>query len=192
MSEDELLTRWLNSAWQYVFGVPLEPTDDPDCMCAVTFCLTDGHICVTGAADDLDDRTEAFRLTLRNTGESHGVGSVRKAQGYVWDQIVLCSRWESAGAAAVMLPPRRVVLYSDPLCAARIRVPPTPLGPTRAMLIVSTSDPSSPGVLLRASEDYPCDVEVFTDPSRIAHALTRLIPFREMESGHGDAGGSAQ
>jgi hypothetical protein len=146
----------------------------------VLFSDAGGTIRVTAEAADLSDRTEAFYLTAEDSGpEPRWVNS----EGLeAWPPEDLARKWRSAPEGGLFGSPRIVTFYVDPEDQARPMGMPGPFGGAAA---IEFSSPSPGGgskrVVLYAAPDYPCSVEVATDPPRCDEILGALEPLVRRE-----------
>jgi hypothetical protein len=144
----------------------------------ILFSDAGGAIRVTGEAADLSDRTEAFYLTAEESGsEPRWLNSEGRE---AWPTEDLAQKWRSTPADDLFGSPRIVNFYVDPEDQLRGMGKPGPFGGAAA---IEFSSPRSEGerrrVVLYAAPDYPCSVEVATDPHRCDEILGVLAPRPE-------------
>lgn len=134
---------------------------------------SDEHaILISGQAEDVANRTEAFFLT-EEPFSPVGWPTVIKADS-AWQAEDLTAVWM---ASSLISSPRTVKFYSDPRDRERGLVP---MGPMDSAAAVAFSSPSSNAdqiLLLYATPDYPCSVELAISAERCNEILANLEEF---------------
>jgi len=170
VSKEKLLTAWLESDWNSVKGM-VTPRGSQTLL-DVVFSLAATTVRVIGKAHTISNSfDEAFSLDIyehRASGwwEADGNGKTR------WVPRDLVAEWQGMPHYAILKAPRWYCAYTD---LELMQSPSKPILDQCAAFEFRTADrdPSSRLVLL-ASRDSPCAVEILIAPSDCDEALTRL------------------
>ena len=134
-----------------------------------------GSVRLTGAAADMLDRTEAFFLTVEETdGEPiwHSLG------GQTCHTEDLIQKWKGTAMAGLFQNrPRIVRFYRDLEDRERGLETPGELGGSAAIEFTASAYSDNSRVVLYATPEYPCSVQLVTNPQRCTEILRVLEAF---------------
>jgi hypothetical protein len=129
-----------------------------------------GAITITGEAMDMPDRTEAFFLTEENFDESGWKTHIEEK--LTWPVEDLTPTYDSQ-LKDICDHSRLVRYYIDREDALRGLTKCGPLDSAAALELVSSTNPES-RLVLYATPEYPCSVELATTPQRCDEILSKL------------------
>lgn len=132
-------------------------------------------LCLTGAAADLPDRTEAFYLTpCASDSTDRWIGLDGRP---VWESRDLLRSWGSEGIGGIWLEHRSVRYFFDREDRHRGLGLHGPLDSAAAIEFRGRRERSSLRAVLHAAPDYPCAVELATTTERCDEILAKLQEF---------------
>jgi hypothetical protein len=137
---------------------------------------------LTGAAFDLPDRTEAFLLSA---AADIGKGWLAREGSAGWEPVDLLTNWQASGLEKLWSNPREVRYFYDSEDRDRGLPPSELLGSAAAIMLSADSSGSGPQVVLYATPEYPCALELATAPQRcevILAGLTEFVPTFQRDS----------
>jgi hypothetical protein len=130
---------------------------------------------ITGQACDVENRTEAFFLTESafNPSESW-TGPDGKA---AWQPEDLTSRWRGTSLEQLWMIPRVVKYYFNPEDRRRGLIAQGPFDSAAAMELRVQSGDADSRLVLYATPEYPCSIELVTAPERCDEIIAELKSF---------------
>jgi len=180
MSDMSLLTRVLANEW---IGVKaMVPPQARDVLLDVVFITTEGAARLIGRAHSLrDTREEAFSLAIYEHVEE-GWWKEDSPGQTAWKPRNLRDEWISQSLRSILTPPRDVLYYSDPRLRERVFPAQGFLDNYTAIEFVKdVAEAGRKRIVISASDDDPCAIEVGTTSDRcdaILSRLVRLVPGR--------------
>jgi hypothetical protein len=162
-----------NATIHSVRGVPMGTV--PNVFLHIILSSNDGTIVITGQAADVVNRTEAFFLTEEVFDPSQWKTGLYDESA--WQAIDLTSMWGKSPFAQIFGSPRAVRYYLDPRDRDRGLTPQGPLDSTAALELEDLSQDPTRRVVLYATPEYPCAVELVTTPERCQEVLANLQEF---------------
>jgi hypothetical protein len=136
---------------------------------------SEGAIVITGQAADVANRTEAFFLTEEDFKPSEW--RTELDGGPVWQVEDLTGSGRDTPLKQIGLLPRVINFYFDPGDRDRGLFPRGPLDSAAALEFSGASVDHSKRLVLYATPEYPCAVELATTPERCSEILARLEQF---------------
>jgi hypothetical protein len=147
----------------------------PDVFLHVILSCDEARIVITGEAADVENRTEAFFLTQETFNPAEWKFSI--TDEHVWPPQELTHTWKGSILEHIWSSPRTVRYYFDPENRARGLTPGGSMDSAAALqLTFKTGDPSV-RLLLYATPEYPCSVELATKAERCDEILANLEEF---------------
>jgi hypothetical protein len=158
---------------QSVVGMPLG--DVRGFYLDVVFASGNASVRLSGAASDLPDRTEAFLLTVTNFNSAERWTGVDGNPS--WDAEDLLGTWERLRMGVIWLEPRSVRYFFDPNDRDRGLAKQGPLDSAAAIEFGGEQGRPAHRVVLYATPEYPCAVELATTAERCDSILASLQEF---------------
>jgi hypothetical protein len=140
----------------------------------VVVSLDDRVVVISGEAIDVDNRTEAFILTADHILPNWPVSG--SGDQSIWTPRDLVTTSTDSPLAELWSSPRIVKWYLDPKDIPRGLTRNGPLDSAAAIELIATSNDSA-RLVLYATPEYPCSVELATMPERSGAILTKLEEF---------------
>lgn len=130
---------------------------------------------ITGQASDVENRTEAFFLTASafNASEWWTGPDGNSA----WPAEDLTTRWKGSPLEQLWLLPRLVKYYFDPEDRRRGLIAQGPFDSAAAMELTNPSGDPKARLVLYATPEYPCSIELATALMRCDEIIARLERF---------------
>jgi hypothetical protein len=163
----------ISASMQSVVGMPLG--DVLGFYLDVVLASGDASVRLTGAASDLPDRTEAFLLTASNfTSSDRWTGPDGKP---VWNAQDLLEIGDGQGIGGIWLAPRAVRYFFDPDDRRRGLATQGPFDSAAAIEFRGERSHGADRLVLYATAEYPCAVELITAAERCDSVLASLREF---------------
>jgi len=162
-----------SAAIHSVLGVPMGAV--PDVFLDIILSSNEAAVAITGQAADVANRTEAFFLTQETFRASRW--KTRLDDGAAWQAIEPRPVWKDGPFARIFTLQRNVRYYLDPSVRVRGLTPQGPLDSAAALEFADRSGDRTRTVLLYATPDYPCAVELVTRAERVREILATLEEF---------------
>lgn len=164
---------------QSVIGMPMG--DVRSFFLDVVLSSSDAVVRLTGAASDLPDRTEAFLLTASDSDPAQRWTGPEGKPG--WEAEDLLASWKESGQAGIWLGPRSVRYFLDPEDRDRGLTVQGPLDSAAAIEFRAASGSPAQCLVLYATPEYPCAIEVATTSERRDAILATLEEFTPQIAG---------
>jgi len=158
---------------QSVIGMPMG--DVRGFFLDVVLSSSDATVRLTGAASDLPDRTEAFLLTATDFDPAQRWTGPDGKPG--WEVEDLLASWKETGQAGVWQGQRSVRYFFDPEDRGRGLTVQGPLDSAAAIEFRPVSGSPTQCLVLYATPEYPCAIEVATTLERRDALLATLEEF---------------
>lgn len=164
---------------QSVIGMPMG--DVRGVFLDVVLSSSDATVRLTGAASDLPDRTEAFLLTATDFDPAQRWTGPEGNPG--WEVEDLLASWKETGLAGVWPGQRAVRYFFDPEDRGRGLTVQGPLDSAAAIEFRPVSGSPNQCLVLYATPEYPCAIEVATASERRDALLATLEEFTPQSPG---------
>jgi hypothetical protein len=177
----EKLFRWImESEWLDVDAVICETS--PDFLVDVVFKTLNGVVSLSGTDQYLADGTDAFNLDIRPWPEG---GRWKKGSGPSFLTLRNIRKELADGLLApILTPPRSVRFFKNPRFAMRV----SPSGESllrdcAAIEFSKVINGRTLMMVLQASDNFPCDIEIGTTPESCSSLLQGLVPYDVLQGG---------
>lgn len=158
---------------QSVFGMPLG--DIQGFYLDIVLASGDASVRLTGAASDLPDRTEAFLLTARDFNPEEWWTGPDGQSG--WKSQDLLESYEWFGKGRFWQEARSVRYFLDPDDRDRGLGVQGPFDSAAAIEFGGEQDRTAERLVLYATPEYPCAIELATTVERCGEILANLQEF---------------
>ncbi len=158
---------------QSVIGMPMG--DVRGFFLDVVLSSSDAVVSLTGAAFNLPDRTEAFLLTASDADPAQRWTGPEGKPG--WEAEDPFASWKESGQAGIWQLPRSVRYFLDPEDRDRGLTVQGPLDSAAAIEFRPASGSPTQCLVLYATPEYPCAIEVATASERRHAILAALEEF---------------
>ncbi len=169
-----------------VLGMPLG--DIRGLFLDVVLSSSDAVVRLTGAASDLPDRTEAFLLTVSGSDPTQRWTGPAGKPG--WDAEDLLASWKESGHAGIWLGSRSVRYFFDPEDRDRGLTVQGPFDSAAAIEFRPAVGSPTQCLVLYATPEYPCAIELATTSKRCDAILSTLEEFAPKLAGKNPITGS--
>jgi hypothetical protein len=156
------------------------PPKAQETLLDVVFHTVQGSIRFTGKDHILKDEGEAFSLAIYEH-ITEGWWVEDEARHTAWTPLNLKNQWQSESLSCLMEGPRQVLLYSDPLLKERSFPKEALLDDCSAIAFVKAVDGGAKTLVLKASNNSPCAVEIGTTAGACDLLLKGLEPIAPSE-----------
>jgi hypothetical protein len=141
----------------------------------VVLSTDDAAIRVTGQASDVENRTEAFFLITVPFNPAESWRGVGRNPG--WETVDLTAKWRGSPLEGLWFSPRVVKYYFAPADRERGLAPQGTVDSAAAIEFRSAGGEAGARLVLYATTEYPCSIEVATTPEHCDRILGVLEEF---------------
>lgn len=157
MQQSELLHMIVDHPWVDVFAMPVQ--NNRRVLLDLVFVTPGGRIRLLGRAHDLPDGEEAFSLATYPF-QPGGIWQWGDEGNEIWVPRNLKTELAMSSMNAILQPPRRVRFYSSPHLRSVLGASELLDRCAAIEFESSVEGEGACGLLIAASDDYPCAVEV--------------------------------